>query len=269
MSLSHTLKGDKRTLNCESLIIIILFTYIRYICKLQSSSNKQKHTERTYFFSQHKRPLSTPKQNCKMQFFLLSNTSMFTFSLFPSLSLFISQLCSFRTKTHTNMRTPTRTHKHTNTYAAVFLALTLSPIWNSHSAMSSDSNESASTNARLTDFVAMLLLLLVLEIDGNDKWRQRDVATTSTHRQLTRQSHSTAAQQAAQALNIKRGSFAVAVTVAVTDAALLSTFASSQIHAYVHTNTRAWWTSRMRVCVFVCVQWGFFWWVFRCGKFHK
>lgn len=35
--------------------------------------------------------------------------------------------------------------------------------------MSSDSNESASTNARLTDFVAMLLLLLVLEIDGNDK----------------------------------------------------------------------------------------------------
>lgn len=148
------------------------------------------------------------------------------------------------------MRTPTRTHKHTNTYAAVFLALTLSPIWNSHSAMSSDSNESASTNARLTDFVAMLLLLLVLEIDGNDKWRQRDVATTSTHRQLTRQSHSTAAQQAAQAWNIKRGSFAVAVTV--TDAALLSTFASSQIHAYVHTNTRAWWTSRMRVCVCQC-----------------
>lgn len=269
VSFAHT-KGDKRTLNCESLIIIIiLLTYIRYICKLHSSSNKQRDTERTYIFSQHKRPLSTPKQNCKMQFFLLSNTSMFTFSLFPSLflSLFISQLCSFRTKTHTNMRTPTRTrtHTHTNTHVAVLLALTLSPIWNSHSAMASDSNESASTNARLTDFVAMLLLLLVLEIDGNDKWRQRDVATTSTHRQLTRQSHSTAAQQAAQAWNIKRGSFAVAVT----DAALLSTFASSQIHAYVHTNTRAWWTSRTRVYVCVCVQWGFFWWVFRCGKFHK
>lgn len=80
---------------------------------------KQKHTEREHtFFSQHKRPLSTPKQNCKMQFFLLSNTSMFTFSLF------LCQLCSFRTKTHTFMRTPTRTH--TNTHAAVFLALTLS-----------------------------------------------------------------------------------------------------------------------------------------------
>lgn len=114
MSLSHTLKGDKRTLNCESLIIIIiLFTYIRYICKLQSSSNKQKHTERTYFFSQHKRPLSTPKQNCKMQFFLLSNTSMFTFSLFPSLSL-----CSFLNFAHferKHIRTCALLHAHTHT----------------------------------------------------------------------------------------------------------------------------------------------------------
>lgn len=81
-------------------------------------TNRNTQRENIHFFSQHKRPLSTPKQNCKMQFFLLSNTSMFTFSLF------LSQLCSFRTKTHTFMRTPTRTH--TNTHAAVFLALTLS-----------------------------------------------------------------------------------------------------------------------------------------------
>lgn len=116
MSLSHTLKGDKRTLNCESLIIIIiLFTYIRYICKLHSSSNKQKDTERTYFFSQHKRPLSTPKQNCKMQFFLLSNTSMFTFSPFPSLSL---SLCSFLNFAHferKHIRTCALLHAHTHT----------------------------------------------------------------------------------------------------------------------------------------------------------
>lgn len=267
MSLSHTQKATNAHSTVSLLLLLLFFKHIFATYANCRAPLTNRNRERTYFFSQHKRPLSTPKQNCKMQFFLLSNTSMFTFSLFPSLSL-----CSFLNVAHferKHIRTCAllHAHTHTNTYAAVFLALTLSPIWNSHSAMSSDSNESASTNARLTDFVAMLLLLLVLEIDGNDKWRQRDVATTSTHRQLTRQSHSTAAQQAAQAWNIKRGSFAVAVAVTVTDAALLSTFASSQIHAYVHTNTRAWWTSRMRV--FVCVQWGFFWWVFRCGKFHK
>lgn len=119
VSFAHT-KGDKRTLNCESLIIIIiLLTYIRYICKLHSSSNKERDTERTYFFSQHKRPLSTPKQNCKMQFFLLSNTSMFTFSLFPSLSL---SLCSFLNFAHferKHIRTCALLHARTHTHKHV------------------------------------------------------------------------------------------------------------------------------------------------------
>lgn len=125
VSFAHT-KGDKRTLNCESLIIIIiiLLTYIRYICKLHSSSNKQRDTERTYFFSQHKRPLSTRKQNCKMQFFLLSNTSMFTFSLFPSLCSFLN-FAHFERK-HIRTCALLHAHTHTNTRTQQSSSLSLS-----------------------------------------------------------------------------------------------------------------------------------------------
>jgi len=70
------------------------------------------------------------------------------------LSLLFLFFCSFLNFAHSN---GTRQHTLTHTYTD-----------NTLSQLSSDSNESASTNARLTDFVAMLQLL-VLEIDENDK----------------------------------------------------------------------------------------------------
>lgn len=121
VSFTHT-KGDKRTLNCESLIIIIiLLTYIRYICKLHSSSNKQKQRENILFFSQHKRPLSTPKQNCKMQFFLLSNTSMFTCSLF--LSVHFSTLLISNENTYEHAHSYTHTQTRTQQSSSLSLSL--------------------------------------------------------------------------------------------------------------------------------------------------
>lgn len=61
--------------------------------------------------------------NCKMQFFILSNTSIFTFS-----SLSLSQLRSFerhstsRRKKHTHMRT----HKHVHSNLSLSLSVCLS-----------------------------------------------------------------------------------------------------------------------------------------------
>lgn len=233
------------------------------IAQLLQQTETQTERERTYIFFTTQTPsIDAQTQLQNAIFFAFKYFYVYFFSLSPSLSF--SSFLNFAHFERKHIRTCALLHTHTKTHVAVFLTLTLSlsrsAIWNSHSA--SDSNESASTNAQLTDFVAMLQLLLVLEIDGNDKWRQRDVATTATHRQLTRQSH-TAAQQAAQAWNIKRGSFAVAATnaAAVDVRVVTNTCIRAHKHACMMNESYA--------CVCVCVQWGFYWWVFRCGKFHK
>lgn len=126
VSFAHIKATNAHSTVSPIIIIIILFIYILYICKLHSSSNKQKDTHRESehtFFSQHKRPLSTPKHNCKMQFFLLSNTSMFTFSLSPSLSF-----CSFVNFAHCkrkHIRTCVLLHTQTRTQQCSSLLLSL------------------------------------------------------------------------------------------------------------------------------------------------
>lgn len=121
MSLSHTLKGDKRTLNCESLIIILL-TYIRYICKLHSSSNKQKQREHTFFHNTsalYRRPNKTAK--CNFSCFQILLCLLF-------LSFHLS-LCSFLNFAHferKHIRTCALLHAHTQTRTQQSSSLSLS-----------------------------------------------------------------------------------------------------------------------------------------------
>lgn len=118
VSFAHT-KGDKRTLNCEYLIIIIiLFKYIRYICKLHSSSNKQKHTERTYFFFTTQAPSIDAQTKLQNAIFLAFK---YFYVYFFSLSL-----CSFFNFAHferKHIRTCALLHAHTHTHKHVHSSL--------------------------------------------------------------------------------------------------------------------------------------------------
>lgn len=185
-----------------------------------------------------------------MQFFLSFKYFFLSLLFFSTLST--SLIRTAFAKHRENTYRHAHTHKHVRRNVSLFLCVSLDTR-NSHStAGASDSNESASTNARLTDFVAMLQLL-VLEIDGNDKWRQRDVATTST--QLTRQSHT---QQASMKhkegkLRSRRHRYR-RCCCRRSRRVVTNTCIRAHKHACMMNETHM----CACMCVCVCVQWGFF-----------
>lgn len=128
VSFAHIKATNAHSTVSPIIIIIILFIYILYICKLHSSSNKQKDTHRESkhtFFSQHKRPLSTPKHNCKMQFFLLQILLCLLFHSLP-LSLFVHLSTLLIANENTYEHAHSYTHKHARSSVPRSYSLSLS-----------------------------------------------------------------------------------------------------------------------------------------------